>query len=69
VDFEDAVPLSEVVDSYQYVRSKVLDEAATTELVEQLDAGDNVLEECLSEVERLKKQSWNSNSPSRSDGC
>jgi hypothetical protein len=69
VDFEDAVPLSKVVDSYQYVRSKVLDESTTSELVKRLAAGDNMLEECLSEVERLKEQSWNSNSPSRSDGC
>jgi hypothetical protein len=55
-DFEDAVSLLEVVDSYQHVRSKVLNEPATAEFVERLDAGNNVLEECLSEVERPKRR-------------
>jgi hypothetical protein len=69
VDFQDAVPLSEMVESSQYVRTKILDESTTTELVERLDAGDNVLGDCLGEIERLKKLGWDLDPPSRSDGC
>lgn len=55
VDFSDAVPLSEVVESYQYVRSKILDESTTATLAEQLDAKESILEDCLDQIDRLKR--------------
>lgn len=70
VRFEDAVPLSEVADSPRYVRMKKFDEKTTQRLVKRLDDKENVLNDCLDEVERLKTLDSSSNvsSPSGS-GC
>lgn len=56
VRFEDAIPLSKVADSPRYVRMKKFSESTTQRIVNQLDRGPNVLDECLEEVERLKDE-------------
>lgn len=75
VRFEDAVPLSKVSDSPRYVRMKKFSEETTQRIVNQLDNGQNVLDECLNEVNRLKelrreqKGSSGVAPPSDSGGC
>lgn len=54
VRFEDAISLSEVADSPRYVRMKKFSEETTQRLVARLNSKENVLDECLDEVERLK---------------
>lgn len=55
VRFEDAVPLSKVVSSPRFVRMKKFSEETTQRIVNQLDNGRNILEECRKEIDRLKK--------------
>ena len=70
VRFEDAIPLSEVVDSPRYIRMKKFDEETTQQLVERLNDNENVLDECLGEVERLKNFDSPSDVPPPSgSGC
>lgn len=70
VRFEDAIPLSQVADSPRYVRMKKFSESTTQRLVNQLDQGPNVLDECLEEVERLKDEDEPSDVPPPSgSGC
>ena len=70
VQFEDAIPLSQVADSPRYVRMKKFSESTTQRLVNQLSQHTNVLDECLEEIERLKDQDEPSDvPPSSSSGC
>lgn len=56
VDFEDSIDLVGIVDSPTFVRSEVLDEEVTQRLVEYIDQQENILDDCLDEVERLKRK-------------
>lgn len=56
VSFEDSVDLIGIVDSPNYVRNEVLDEEVTQRLVDYFDKQENILDECLDEVERLKRK-------------
>ncbi|WP_172824933.1 hypothetical protein [Halorientalis sp. IM1011] len=56
VSFEDSVDLIGIVDSPNYVRNEVLEEEIAQRLVEYFDEQENVLNECLDEVERLKRK-------------
>jgi hypothetical protein len=70
VQFEDAIPLSEVADSPRYVRMKKFDEEISQRLVKRLDSKENVLDECLDEIERLKDLDSPSEVPPPSgNGC
>jgi len=70
VQFEDAIPLSEVSDSPRYIRMKKFGEDTAQQLVNQLDEQKNVLDECLDEVERLKDLNTTSDvSPHSGSGC
>jgi len=74
VAFEDSVDLVGIVDSPTYVRSEVLDEETTQRLVNYFDEQENILEDCLEEVKRLKRKRKEMKHhadeiPSSSGGC
>jgi len=74
VAFEDSVDLVGIVDSPTYVRSEVLDEETTQRLVDYFDGQENILEDCLEEVKRLKRKRKEMKHhadeiPSSSGGC
>lgn len=75
VRFEDAVPLADVVGAPRYVRMKKFSKHQTRKIVNQLEDGENVLDECLEEIDRLKRlrrerrESTKIAPPSDSGGC
>lgn len=56
VNFDDAVPLSDVASSPRYVRMKKFSPTTTRQIVNRLESAENVLENCLEEVRVLKEQ-------------
>jgi hypothetical protein len=56
VSFEDSADLIGIVDSPNYVRNEVLDEKVAQRLVDYLDNQENILDDCLEEVERLNRK-------------
>ncbi|WP_257628746.1 hypothetical protein [Haloplanus salinarum] len=56
VSFEDSVDLVGLVDSPKYVRNAILDKEIAQRLVEYFDEQENILDDCLDEVERLKRK-------------
>lgn len=68
VNFQDAVLLSDVVDSPKHVRVKIMDESVTEKLVTRLDGAKDRFDECLEEVQSLKEQQSDGDVPPPSDG-
>ena len=56
VSFENSVDLVGIVDSPNYVRNAILDEKTAQRLVDYFDEQENILNDCLDEVERLKRK-------------
>jgi hypothetical protein len=74
VNFEDSVDLVGIVDSPKYVRNAILDEDTAQRLVDYFDEQENRLEDCLDEIERLKRKQKESEHddmdwPTSSGGC
>ncbi|WP_248516304.1 Nmad3 family putative nucleotide modification protein [Salinarchaeum laminariae] len=69
VSFDDAVPLADLVDSHRSVRVEILDSDTTRQAVEQLDNGENRLDDCLDELDRLESFNTDDVPPPSGTGC
>jgi len=74
VSFENSVDLVGIVDSPNYVRNAILDKETAQRLVNYFDEQENLLNDCLDSVERLKRKRREQEHsedplPSSSSGC